>query len=140
MNIATITLILICISIFSQILLVYFVLKNFKKIQIFYKEWLEDSPQRTIRKIENNPLMDDVVEYTLNSGIECMVMPDVNDRSTLFARDKSNDNVIPITQVYQTSEDRNSKDYSAILKKMTDRVDEFKKNNPQAIGDINVKN
>jgi hypothetical protein len=140
MNIATITLILICISIFSQGIIFYFVLKNFKETRIFHKSWLEDSPQRTIKKIENNPLMDDIVEYTINSGIECMIMPDLNNKSTLFARDKSNNNIVSVTSIFQTDADKNSKNYVEALKQMKDKVDEFKKNNPQALGEKNAQN
>jgi hypothetical protein len=107
--------------------------KLFKGFKTFVEKWEADNPQRIIKKFEKNTLMDDIVEYTINQGLECIIMPDANDKTNLLVKDISNDTIIPICEIPQVNvPERNTPTYADMISEMREKVKTFIKNNPQA--------
>jgi hypothetical protein len=125
-----ITLIIQGVTLTSQIVIFMYLLKIRKNINNLYEDYTNNSPQRSIQKLEENKLMNDIVEYALNSDLECMVMPNEQDQTTLFVRSKK-DNILPVCIIPFIEYEKESKDYQNILTSIKGEVDTFIKNNPQ---------
>jgi hypothetical protein len=129
------------VALLLQIIGLFYLLRLYKKTSNFQKVYTEDNPQRVIRKIESNQLMNDVVEYALNSGLECMVMPGDEDNSALFARNRISNDMISVCIIVNTNFEKDSKEYNLILNNLKEEINNFIKNNPEFIEEKrNVKN
>jgi hypothetical protein len=77
--------------------------------------------------------MSDTVEYALNSGLECMIMPDGSDTSALFARNRNTNDISSVCKIIQTDFEKNSSEYIFLLEQIKKEIDSFIKNNPEFI-------
>jgi hypothetical protein len=118
------------ISILFQLTNLFYSYKNYKHIFVFKEEYRNDNPQREIKKIDNNEIMSFIVEYALNSGLECLVMPDTQETSALFARNRITNGIMPVCRIVQTSFNKDSSEYNDFLEKIKNEIDIFIKNNP----------
>jgi len=78
-----------------------------------------------IKHYENSEILNDIIEYTINSGFECMVMPNMEDKTTLYVKGKD-DEVIPVCVIPQTEKKKGSLEYNNLLNTVTKVINEFK--------------
>lgn len=78
-----------------------------------------------IRQYENSEIMNDIIEYTINSGLECMIMPNMEDKTTLYVRGKDGE-ATPVCIIPQTDSKRGSTGYNALLSTVTSVIKKFK--------------
>jgi hypothetical protein len=84
-----------------------------------------------IGEIQENTLINDLLSYTFDKELKCTVMPGLKDQLTLFAQDEEG-NSFPITTI-SVSAQKDSEEYTGVLKSLTDEVDSFISNNKMKI-------
>jgi hypothetical protein len=131
--------IILCITLGISIVSCAISILGFVTFLNFFKGYKQDIPQRTILKMEDDDLITDSVELALQYGLECMVMPDVQDRPTLFVRGKD-DQVMPVCIIPQVKEKRKSPEYNFVLDQIKKEISQFVIDNKENLEQDNVKN
>jgi hypothetical protein len=105
----------------------------YKKINSLNEIYNKDNAQRHVSRLAENDILRELTEYAVNSGLECLIMPDGANRPTLFVRDSENESIIPICVVPQVEKSAGA-EYNKVLENLQQVVNEFIKNNPQILG------
>jgi len=107
----------------GNLVILFFILKKVNKLQIIPNKTVK---QTAIEKIEQDEILTDIVEYTINSGFECMVMPNLEGKNTLFIRNKGNEEILPVVTIPFIDKKRGSVEYDYILNHLKEEVKKLK--------------
>ena len=83
--------------------------------------------------IDSDPIIRDVLKYAVERELLVSVMPDEEDKLTLFVRTEDDDMNYKICKIIKTTAPENSKMYKKYLEEMTDRVDAYIENKEEYV-------
>jgi hypothetical protein len=102
---------------------------NYSKIK---NSFIKESPEKNFNSIKRDELLEDLVEFTINSGFECMIIPDLEGKNTLFIKGEKNE-AMPIVTIPITNSKKGSEEYNILLNQAKKEIEKFKEL-------LNVKN
>jgi len=89
---------------------------------------LETKAVELAPKIEMDPLIQEVFEYTFEKGLKCSIRPGKDNRTTLYYYDEEKRIEYSVTELYSTNEKKGSKSYDKILEELKGKIDNFIEN------------
>jgi hypothetical protein len=92
--------------------------------------------QRIIKEFKTDPLIDDIMEYTMQNEIMCTVRPGQNDTQTLFYHDEQTRSEYKITELFSVDAPRGSAPYTKTFNELKKRIDFFIENKTEIIKEI----
>jgi len=115
---------------------------------ILYKKKVEVAPgpndQRMLHEFKTDPLMDDIMEYTIDKGLRCAIRPGINDRMTLYYHDETDHSEYAVAELFTTEAPRGSVTFRKAFEELRRRVDMFIENKEDIKKEmrekLNVKN
>jgi len=119
------------IQIITNVLILGFL--SFIFIKISKIKITEEIPKKkAIQNFEKNEILNDVIEFTINSGFECMVLPSFDGKNTLFIK-KEDNSMAPILTIPTIDKKKGTTEYNYILDQIKEEIKKIKEK-------TNVKN
>jgi len=81
--------------------------------------------QRLLSELKTDPLINDLMEYTMEKNLTCVVRPGIEDQQTLYYHDQTNHNEFVITELFSVDSPRGTKLYNQALDELKNRVNLF---------------
>jgi hypothetical protein len=118
---------MLALAIFCTVMTAVILIINIKMLKLnmnYVKQYNDDNPRRLLERAKASEIQDDISNYALNKGLQCIIMPDSNNNTTLFTRDKEN-NLMSVCIIPITNKKSGTDEYNHLLQEVSNKINSF---------------